>query len=1377
MKQLLRLLLLLLGLHARSLQAQLPVQPAAFSSAGYDNIVSATHDAQGRLYVLGFHSFNQNTTSSTPPAIRTTAGTTLLPGGNSGTHFIATYSPTGQLERLQPYGMGYGGELRSIAVDNAGNIYVTGRETQYTFLLRKLDRNLQTVWSLTEGTSGGAWGNKVLVDAQGAVYVAGTAQTWSMFGLMLRQRGCCPQNDFIIKVNTQGVLQWIRAGLGGPDDRIGESSANSLALDRAGNVVMVGTLSGTGDYGGTTLTGGAGNIIAVNYSPAGIVRWARCYGNPAYPTRGGTSALDVATDEADNLYISGAFYGPQQFGASTLNTTSYYRDALLLKLAATGTPLWAQAGGYTAGTNLSASAYTSVAYRAGKVKVTGYSQSTQGLYESNPVVASYEANGRQAWATNLTPGLIATGNKILLDADQTCHVFGSFKNTFRIGATAFPSYGGQQDAFYVQVLDSARYNASCTIRGTLYQDSNQDCLLSAGEARLGGIIVEALPGPRYGITDSLGQYAIATDTGRYTVQPRLPQRPGQVFTAQCPAGGVSGPLPLPTPGSVVSGVDFGHGVDATAYLVAQVAAGRRRRCAPGTTVVTYANQGVLTSPAAQVLVRLPRYVILRAASQPYTWRADSTLVFAVGPLAPGQSGMITLQDSVACGDPTIRGLTVCTQAWITPGVVLTRPAGWNQANLQARGAAQAGNQVRFVLRNIGVGATTDSLAMRLYQGNRLALQQRFLLAAGDSLVLRVPAREAVVRLEADQPAAHPLGGQASANVELSALRPPGGAPSPAMAAFPPAHPGPSAAEECLPIVDSYDPNDKQVVPAGRTAQRYTPTNVPLQYMVRFQNTGTDAAYRVVVVDTLAAQLDVRTLRLGAASHRYRLRVTGTMRPVLTFTFDPIFLPDSASNEPASQGFVQFTVQPKAGLPDLTEVRNHADIYFDYNLPVRTNSTLNRLHDLPAVIDTAVALSYPAVLATPAVLTLSPAQGRAGTLVMIAGRRLALLPTAPNVYFNGVLAPLVSATATGLVVRVPGGATTGPVKVVTADGAGRSAANFVVYQPPTLTALTPAEARPGTAVALTGTHFSSVAVLDTVWFNGVAARVLQATTTSLQVEVPVGASTGRVRLSTLGGTVESAQPFRIWYPPLITGFSPAKAAANAVVTVMGSALAEDASRNSVFFGAARATVLQASNGRVQVRVPSTAESGPVRLETPGGAASAAGFTFLPAPVITAYEPTQGSVGTPVTLMGRHFQVDGQPDTIWLAGVPARLVSASPTELRVLVPRGTRTGAWTVAGVGGRSSSTEFELRALPPQTATTVFPNPARGPVTVRWTQAEFTVHSLELLDAVGRRVLQRSASPAEQDELRLELSGVRAGLYMIILHTSQGKVYKRLSVL
>jgi hypothetical protein len=188
-------------------------------------------------------------------------------------------------------------------------------------------------------------------------------------------------------------------------------------------------------------------------------------------------------------------------------------------------------------------------------------------------------------------------------------------------------------------------------------------------------------------------------------------------------------------------------------------------------------------------------------------------------------------------------------------------------------------------------------------------------------------------------------------------------PSPAMLAMPPNQGPPDVAEDCQPILDSYDPNDKQVEPQGRTAEHYTPPTAPLHYQIRFQNTGSDVAYQVVVVDTLAADLDLRTLQLGAVSHPYRLTLSGQQRPVLTFTFDHILLPDSTHHKAGSTGVVQFSIQPKAGLPARTRIDNYADIFFDYNPAVRTNTTTNRLYEVPAVLDPAVALSYPAVLAT------------------------------------------------------------------------------------------------------------------------------------------------------------------------------------------------------------------------------------------------------------------------------------------------------------------------------------------------------------------------------------------------------------------------------
>jgi uncharacterized repeat protein (TIGR01451 family) len=154
------------------------------------------------------------------------------------------------------------------------------------------------------------------------------------------------------------------------------------------------------------------------------------------------------------------------------------------------------------------------------------------------------------------------------------------------------------------------------------------------------------------------------------------------------------------------------------------------------------------------------------------------------------------------------------------------------------------------------------------------------------------------------------------------------------------------AVDCQQIVDSFDPNDKLVTPTGRTAENFTATGTALHYKIRFQNTGTDVAYRVVVADTLSEHLDMSTLQVEAASHPYLFEVSGKGRPVLTWTFNNIMLPDSTRNEPGSHCFVQFSIKPKADLPEKTAIENFVDIFFDYNSPVRTNVILNRIYDMP-----------------------------------------------------------------------------------------------------------------------------------------------------------------------------------------------------------------------------------------------------------------------------------------------------------------------------------------------------------------------------------------------------------------------------------------------
>lgn len=139
---------------------------------------------------------------------------------------------------------------------------------------------------------------------------------------------------------------------------------------------------------------------------------------------------------------------------------------------------------------------------------------------------------------------------------------------------------------------------------------------------------------------------------------------------------------------------------------------------------------------------------------------------------------------------------------------------------------------------------------------------------------------------------------------------------------------------------AYDPNDKLVHPDREGEENYTLFEEKLIYTVRFQNTGTDTAFTVVIRDDLDANLDWTTMRPLTASHDYE--TTLNERGQLTFTFDNILLPDSTTNEALSHGFIKYSIEHKDDLPENTVISNTAGIIFDFNEPVITNTTINTL---------------------------------------------------------------------------------------------------------------------------------------------------------------------------------------------------------------------------------------------------------------------------------------------------------------------------------------------------------------------------------------------------------------------------------------------------
>jgi hypothetical protein len=149
----------------------------------------------------------------------------------------------------------------------------------------------------------------------------------------------------------------------------------------------------------------------------------------------------------------------------------------------------------------------------------------------------------------------------------------------------------------------------------------------------------------------------------------------------------------------------------------------------------------------------------------------------------------------------------------------------------------------------------------------------------------------------------------------------------------------NVAESIVAVVNSYDPNDKSVSPMRNPQGDILENDTWLNYVIRFQNTGNAEAINVVVEDEIDTKyLDLSTFRLHSTSHPVKL---SRRKNLLIFTFEDIYLPDSASNETKSHGYINFVIK-RFTVPFGTEINNKAAIYFDYNLPIITNTAKSKV---------------------------------------------------------------------------------------------------------------------------------------------------------------------------------------------------------------------------------------------------------------------------------------------------------------------------------------------------------------------------------------------------------------------------------------------------
>jgi hypothetical protein len=155
---------------------------------------------------------------------------------------------------------------------------------------------------------------------------------------------------------------------------------------------------------------------------------------------------------------------------------------------------------------------------------------------------------------------------------------------------------------------------------------------------------------------------------------------------------------------------------------------------------------------------------------------------------------------------------------------------------------------------------------------------------------------------------------------------------------------------CQNVYSSYDPNDKIPSPLGLTDKGLIDTSTKeISYLINFQNEGNFRTYKVRVEDVIDPSFDINTIMIGDVSHTYRMVVSGNK---ITWNFDTINLAPKLIDEPKSKGYIQYSIKLKPNLPIGTKIKNHAEIYFDNNLPIYTDTTINTLY-VPVLCDTPI----------------------------------------------------------------------------------------------------------------------------------------------------------------------------------------------------------------------------------------------------------------------------------------------------------------------------------------------------------------------------------------------------------------------------------------
>ena len=509
---------------------------------------------------------------------------------------------------------------------------------------------------------------------------------------------------------------------------------------------------------------------------------------------------------------------------------------------------------------------------------------------------------------------------------------------------AFESVNGQpssveisNDPVFVEITDinlnlvlwsqsSIICNGIGDITGHIFRDDNSNCFFDLGEEGMQNWKIKFEDGTNifYSSSDSNSDYTISLPGGTYDVSLILPN---EDLWETCISTQT-----ITVDSASSETLDFPVQAILNCHLMSvDISAPFLRRCFLSNYYVQYCNEGTITGEDAYIVIEFDPFLEVVSSSHPWTSVDGNTFTFDVGDVPSGECQTFSVEVMVDCD--AVLGQTHCTSAHIYPDAPCVPTLQWDGSNLEITGTCD-GDSVRFEIKNLGDDMANPVEFIVIEDDMIYLTSDPVLLLSQQSVNIAMQANGSTWRVEMPETPNNPFSTFTTEAIEGCGINGNGSFSLGFFTQFPQDDESLAIDEDCQENIGSFDPNDKTGYPKGFCQAHYIRSGQDIEYKIRFQNTGTDTAFNIVVTDTLSNFLSPASVRPGTSSHPYEFELLG--EGVVKFSFPSIMLPDSNINEPGSHGFVKFTVSQQPNVAMGSVIENYAGIYFDFNEPVYTN---------------------------------------------------------------------------------------------------------------------------------------------------------------------------------------------------------------------------------------------------------------------------------------------------------------------------------------------------------------------------------------------------------------------------------------------------------